>query len=82
MIPKRSEEESLSQKIKKLDEEIENLIQEKKKIEEKIKDLMLHEDLSKGVCYANEIHNLIQQKNMIAVEIDFREKKKKRLLWY
>lgn len=82
MIPKNPEEESLYQEIKKLDEEIENLNNEKKELEKKIKELMFKENLEKGICYAKEIHQLIQKKNMIAVEIDFREKKKKRLLWY
>lgn len=82
MSLKKQGDDSLYQEIKKLDEEIKKLRKEKEKIEDKWKRLLMEEDVSKGKIYAPELHKLMQKKLMLEVEIDYRIKKKNRLMFY
>ncbi len=81
MSLKKQGDDSLYQEIKKLDEEIDKLTKEKEKIEKEWKRLLMEEDVSKGKIYASELHELMQKKLMLEVEIDYRIKKKNRLMF-
>ncbi|GAB6886564.1 hypothetical protein JCM13304A_00620 [Desulfothermus okinawensis JCM 13304] len=81
MCLKNQKDESLYQEIKKLDEEIKELFRKKQEIQNRWKKLLMEEDLSKGKVYAKEIHELMQEKLMLEVEIDYKQKKKNRLLF-
>ncbi|WP_075067889.1 hypothetical protein [Desulfothermus okinawensis] len=64
-----------------MDEEIKELFRKKQEIQNRWKKLLMEEDLSKGKVYAKEIHELMQEKLMLEVEIDYKQKKKNRLLF-
>ncbi len=81
MCQKRQREDSLQEEIRKLDREIEKLKEEKQKVHEEWKKLLMEEDITKGKIYSKKLHDLKQKELMLEVEIDYREKKKKRLMW-
>ncbi len=79
---KPQEEESLWDEIEKMTKKIEELEKKKQELEKKIKEYLYKEDPSKGNYYHKEIFELQQKKLMTQEEIDYRRKKKNRIIWY
>lgn len=77
----KNEDESLNEFFASLDAEIEQFKKEKEECEKNLKDLMAKEDPQTGKTFASEIFKLQQEKLRLHFEIEFRRKKRNRVLW-
>ena len=71
---------SWSEELAALDREMEELRREKKECEDSIRQLRNQEDYSTGKYFASEIFRQQQRKLTLEVEIEFRRKRKNRIL--
>jgi len=70
---------STSEKIKAIEAEIEDLTRQKEDHEKKVRELMQSEDPAAGKFYAQEIFQHKQDRLRLEVELDWRQKRIKRL---
>ena len=79
MTGKRKDDASVSDEIESLTREAEELRLQQETVVEQIKALRGQESQAEGVCHAQEIFRLSQEKLRLATEIDFRKAKANRL---